>query len=202
MGSVTGSRSAARLQRLAVQICALTTVEHNELFNMIQEHNAGAKDARCVDVTLNRNGAFFDLAAAPDALIERMEAAVVYFTSNKRKLDEYEERLQRCRLLNDFHAMAPPGSAASAAAADGGGAAFPAPQRPPNPPAALLEQISREAEHEGEAALERVDAFVQRLGREHADAVLQAAARRMVSTTRFANLVKHFSKRTGVSVCC
>ncbi len=81
-------------KNLLEQISSLSSTEHGEIFKMIRTHE--------VNFTQNKNGVFFNLSVLDDTLIEEIHNFVSYCVSNKKQLDEYECKLNECKLNNNF----------------------------------------------------------------------------------------------------
>ena len=79
---------------LLEKINTLSSTEHEEIYRIIQSHN--------ISVSKNKNGVFFNLSAINDTVAKQIMSFVDYCLSNKEKLDEYDKRLNECKMLNKF----------------------------------------------------------------------------------------------------
>lgn len=76
------------------KINSLSSTEHEEIHRVISAHN--------VNTSKNKNGVFFNLSSVSDEVIEQIDKFVNYCISNKDKLDEYDKRLNECKINNNF----------------------------------------------------------------------------------------------------
>ncbi len=76
------------------KINSLSSTEHEEIYRIIKEHS--------VNVSRNKNGVFFNLSTINDEVIEKINTFVTYCISNKDQLDEYDKRLNECKLSNKY----------------------------------------------------------------------------------------------------
>jgi hypothetical protein len=76
------------------KINSLTTTEHEEIYRIITSSD--------VNTSKNKNGIFFNLSSIPDDVIERIDTFVNYCISNKQELDDYDKRLNECKLNNRY----------------------------------------------------------------------------------------------------
>ena len=82
---------------LLEQISSLSSTEHGEIFKMLRNHG--------INFTQNKNGIFFNLTALDDSLVEEIYNFVSYCVSNKKQLDEYDKKLNECKLNNNFETI-------------------------------------------------------------------------------------------------
>lgn len=75
----------------------LGTTEHKEIFALLQAHN--------IAFSSNSNGVFINLSTVPDDVLATVKAFVDYCAMNKTGLDEYEKRLQECKITHRFDSI-------------------------------------------------------------------------------------------------
>lgn len=76
------------------KINTLSSTEHEEIYRIICAH--------AISVSKNKNGVFFNLSAIGDDVVKQISLFVEYCLSNKEKLDEYDKRLNECKMMNKF----------------------------------------------------------------------------------------------------
>jgi hypothetical protein len=81
-------------KQLFEKINSLTSTEHDEIYRMIVEHS--------VNVSKNKNGVFFNLSSLDDVMIDKIDKFVSYCVNNKQHLDEYDKKLNECKLNNRY----------------------------------------------------------------------------------------------------
>lgn len=74
------------------KINLLSSTEHEEIYKIIL--------ADMVNVSKNKNGVFFNLSAIDDAIVGKIEAFVDYCLQNKEQLDDYDKKLNECKLMH------------------------------------------------------------------------------------------------------
>lgn len=79
---------------LTHRIHGLGPTEHEEIFKILK--------AAGVNHTQNQNGVFINLSSVDDAVVDRIRAFVEFCYENKRKLDEYDKRLNECKITQRF----------------------------------------------------------------------------------------------------
>lgn len=80
---------------LSQRISELGETEHNEILKILQRHG--------VSQTSNRNGIFVNLSSVPDSVIDEMSSFVTYCISNKVQLDEYDKRMNECKIRQEYN---------------------------------------------------------------------------------------------------
>lgn len=83
----------------------LGTTEHEEILRIIDSHG--------VHRTRNRNGVFVNLTTTPTEVLGRIKAFVDFCFDNKDQLDEYDKKLQQCKINHSYGALATSGSSPS-----------------------------------------------------------------------------------------
>lgn len=74
------------------KINVLSSTEHEEIYKIITES--------MVNVSRNKNGVFFNLSTIDDNVVRKIEAFVDYCLQNKEQLDDYDKKLNECKLMN------------------------------------------------------------------------------------------------------
>ena len=80
------------------RINQLSRTEHEEILKLIN-------DTVAPSYTQNRNGIFINFKALPDDLIKQIDDFVHFCFQNKVKLDEYDIRINECKLNNTIDAL-------------------------------------------------------------------------------------------------
>lgn len=81
-------------KQLFEKINSLTSTEHDEIYRMIVEYS--------VNATKNKNGVFFNLSSLDDVIVNKIDKFVSYCVNNKQHLDEYDKKLNECKLNNKY----------------------------------------------------------------------------------------------------
>lgn len=81
-------------KQLFEKINSLTSTEHDEIYRMIVEYS--------VNATKNKNGVFFNLSSLDDIIVDKIDKFVSYCVNNKQHLDEYDKKLNECKLNNKY----------------------------------------------------------------------------------------------------
>jgi hypothetical protein len=76
------------------KINTLSSTEHEEIYRIICGH--------AISVSKNKNGVFFNLSTIGDDVVLQISLFVDYCLSNKEKLDEYDKKLNECKMMNKF----------------------------------------------------------------------------------------------------
>lgn len=76
------------------KINSLSSTEHEEIYRIITSHD--------INTSKNKNGVFFNLSSVNEDVIAAIETFVNYCLSNKQELDEYDKRLNECKLNNKY----------------------------------------------------------------------------------------------------
>lgn len=82
------------LALLCERIDKLGTTEHGEIINILKR--------RDVNVTSNRNGVFVNISKVDDDILDEIHNFVVYCINNKTELDEYEKRINECKIKQEY----------------------------------------------------------------------------------------------------
>ena len=92
----SGAAAKQRLLRSVVdKINALSSTEHAEIYKLIK---ANTKD---VHITHNSNGAFLNFSNLPDDVVLKVSEFTDFVYGNKMELDEYDRRINECKVKND-----------------------------------------------------------------------------------------------------
>lgn len=81
-------------KKLYEQINSLTSIEHEEILKIIQKNN--------ISYSKNNNGIFFNLSTLSDDIINELNNFISFCLSNKTKLDEYDKKLNQCKIENNY----------------------------------------------------------------------------------------------------
>lgn len=90
---------AKQRKQLHEKIASLSSTEHEEILKIITVH--GVAHSR------NKNGVFFNLTGAEAPVLEALEKFVGYCVVNQKELDDYDKKLNECKLSNNFYGMLP-----------------------------------------------------------------------------------------------
>ena len=81
------------------KINRLSSTEHEEILKIIKVHG--------VDFTQNKNGIFFNISALDDEVIEDIDKFVTYSLNNSKELDEYDKKLNECKISQSIDNLVP-----------------------------------------------------------------------------------------------
>lgn len=76
------------------KINTLSSTEHEEIYRIIHAHG--------VNMSKNKNGVFFNLSTIDDEVVNKIMMFVDYCLCNKEQLDEYDKKLNECKMMNKF----------------------------------------------------------------------------------------------------
>lgn len=79
------------------KINGMTRTEHEEIFKIIKNNN---KD---MSFSKNKNGIFFNLSTLDEKTIDEINKFVNYCISHKQELDEYDKKINECKINNTFN---------------------------------------------------------------------------------------------------
>lgn len=79
---------------LFYNINKLSSTEHDEIYRIITENS--------VNVSRNKNGVFFNLTSISDETVGKIDAFVTFCLSNQDELDEYDKKLNECKMNNKY----------------------------------------------------------------------------------------------------
>lgn len=82
---------------LLEKINTLTETGHEEIFKILTKHN--------ITFTKNNNGHFFNMSLIPSEVITEIIQFVDFCIANKKEMDEYDKRLNECKINNNFDAL-------------------------------------------------------------------------------------------------
>lgn len=72
----------------------LSSTEHEEIYKIITSNS--------INISKNKNGVFFNLSSVSDEIVNKISIFVEYCLSNKDELDEYDKKLNECKLNNKY----------------------------------------------------------------------------------------------------
>ena len=79
---------------LSRRVSELGETEHCEILKILQTHG--------ISQTINRNGIFANLTAIDNAVVDEIYKFVEYCINNKNELDEYEKRINECKIRQEY----------------------------------------------------------------------------------------------------
>lgn len=79
---------------LRQRISELGETEHIEIHKILQRHD--------VNQTVNRNGVFVDLTLLSNDVIDEISKFVAYCINNNIQLNEYDKRLNECKMRQEY----------------------------------------------------------------------------------------------------
>jgi hypothetical protein len=82
---------------LMEKIGTLGSMEHAEIFRIFKRHG--------VPHTQNKNGVFINITSIPNEIIKEVSDFVTYCSHNNRELEEYDKRLNQCKLYQNLDCM-------------------------------------------------------------------------------------------------
>ena len=82
-----------RKKLVVSQIESLSSTEHGEIFKMLSSD---------VPFSKNKNGSFFNISHIGVELLEKIERFVSYCLQNKQHIDEYNKKLDECKLKGNL----------------------------------------------------------------------------------------------------
>lgn len=91
--------STRRRKALIDKISMLTETEHTEIYKMLADIIKTRTD---IGFTQNRNGMFLNFKMVPIDIVERIEKFVEFCNMNRPDLDEYDKRINECKLNKDI----------------------------------------------------------------------------------------------------
>jgi hypothetical protein len=91
-------------------IATLGPFEHGEIFRMFEHHN--------VPYTRNKNGIFVNITSLDPTILEELAVFVKFCQKNNEELEDYDKRLNQCKLYQNLNCMTKPDGARDDVAAD------------------------------------------------------------------------------------
>lgn len=79
------------------KINSLTSIEHEEILKILEKNN--------IFYSQNKNGVFFNLSTLSDNVITELEEFISFCFYNKNELDEYDKKLNQCKIENNFNSL-------------------------------------------------------------------------------------------------
>ena len=86
-------------KNLLEKISGLSTTEHEEVFKIIKNND--------IQFTQNKNGIFFNMSVLSDDVISEIDIFVTFCFKNSKELDEYDKKLNECKLSQTINTMIP-----------------------------------------------------------------------------------------------
>ncbi len=78
------------------KINTLSKTEHEEIFKIIKTSNNN------ISYSKNKNGVFFNMSSLSDNIIKDIDNFVNYCISNKQELDDYDKKINECKINNTY----------------------------------------------------------------------------------------------------
>lgn len=89
-----------RKKQLRDNIYKLSFMEHEEIFKMLKNND--------LNFTQNKNGTFIDITNLDGSIFTEVENFVTFCLKNKQELDDYDKKINECKINNTFDKI--PGS--------------------------------------------------------------------------------------------
>lgn len=78
------------------KISGMTKTEHEEIFKIIRSNNNSTGYSK------NKNGVFFNMSTLDNSVIEKIDNFVNYCMNNKKELDDYDKKINECKINNNL----------------------------------------------------------------------------------------------------
>lgn len=88
-------------KKLFDKITFLSKTEHEEIFKLIKKYNE--QNTNQIYFSKNKNGVFFNLSDINDIVCNEIENFVNYCIENKKILDDYDKKLNECKINNNYN---------------------------------------------------------------------------------------------------
>lgn len=85
------------------KINGMTKTEHEEIFKIIRTNNSNTSYSK------NKNGVFFNMSTLDNPVIEKIDNFVNYCMNNKKELDDYDKKINECKINNNLVHIIPRG---------------------------------------------------------------------------------------------
>jgi hypothetical protein len=82
----------------------MTKTEHEEIFKIIRDKNSD------LNYSKNKNGVFLNLSSLSDETIHDVNNFVTYCINNKKELDDYDKKINECKINNSLNLSSYDGS--------------------------------------------------------------------------------------------
>ena len=86
--------TSRKRKHLRDKINKLSATEHEEIFKIMQNHS--------IEFTQNKNGTFFDISKISEDVLVSVEQFVDFCINNRKELDEYDKKINECKLNNNY----------------------------------------------------------------------------------------------------
>ena len=86
------------------KINLMTKTEHEEIFKIIRDKNSD------LNYSKNKNGVFLNLSSLSDETIHDVNNFVTYCINNKKELDDYDKKINECKINNSLNLSSYDGS--------------------------------------------------------------------------------------------
>jgi hypothetical protein len=88
-------------KQLFEKIDSLSKTEHEEIYKILKDFSTKSEDSS-IKFSKNKNGIFFNLSDIADELYDELDKFVQYCMNNKKDLDDYDKRINECKINNNF----------------------------------------------------------------------------------------------------
>lgn len=88
-------------KQLFEKIDSLSKTEHEEIYKILKDFSMKSEESS-IKFSKNKNGIFFNLSDIADELYDELDKFVQYCTNNKKDLDDYDKRINECKINNNF----------------------------------------------------------------------------------------------------
>lgn len=172
---------------LIEKIAQLSPTEHEEILKIIRQHNN-------ISYSQNRNGVFINLKTVPNNVVGKVNEFVQFCLENKQHLDEYDKRINECKLGNK---LAVADIASSSEDANGSN-----PNNKSQPLAQVMTRLRESNNQDTEwhkalketKAMEKVENLLDVL-----ETNFQKIHKKKTCNMKFSNAKKKYARRVGVS---
>jgi hypothetical protein len=90
--------SSRKKKHLLEKISRLSITEHDEIFKVMKTYS--------IPFTQNKNGVFFNISLVDDEIVSKIEDFVEFCLKNKHELDEYDKKINECKISNKYDVIA------------------------------------------------------------------------------------------------
>ena len=170
---------------LIEKIAQLSATEHEEILKIVRQYSN-------IAYSQNRNGVFINLKTVPNDLVCKINEFVQFCLENKEHLDEYDKRINECKLGNKL-AVA---DIAAASALDENST------KKSQPLAQVMSRMRESSNHDAEwhnslketKAMEKVENLLDVL-----ETNFQKIHKKKTCNMKFSNAKKKYARRVGIS---
>lgn len=95
MEKYTIDKSNKNKKLLFEKINLLSKTEHEEIYKIVKKFET-------ISFSKNKNGIFFNLSDINDEIYDEIHNFVVYCINNKQSLDDYDKKMNECKINNNY----------------------------------------------------------------------------------------------------